>query len=102
GAVCPRRCAVGDRLELTPEPGCLRAPCVDQEPSAVLGKRGELPTHDPELAVIAADVVDEADRRPVAHKGSVRLAGLRDDRADGRAGHEAAGTSLADERRAAE
>ena len=57
----------------------LRAAHVHEERAALRGERPELAAERVELVVIAADVEDDADARPIADERAVRLARLRDD-----------------------
>ena len=89
-------------LESAPERGRLRTRPVDEKTAAVLGEGRELRAKRVQLRVVAAHVVDETERGPIADERAVGLAGLGHDGALGGAGDEAAARALVHERGAAQ
>src|SRR5262249_54560828 len=75
---------------------------ADQQPTGLVGEGLELGPERVHFGVVAADVMDEPDRRMIADERAVGLAGLRDDRAVGGTGEKGSGHTLTSQRRAAE
>ena len=97
-----RRDPIGDPADRPGEGARFGTRGVGEELSAILREGAELRSQCLDLGVIAADVVREADGRPIADERPVRLARLRDHRASVGPRHQAADTALVDARGAAE
>ena len=97
-----RRHPVGARGHRAAHLGGFRGGRVDEEPAASLGEGLELGPERVDLAVVAADVVDQAERRVIAGEGPVGLAGLRGHRTAGGPQQEARAAAFARQGRAAQ
>ena len=93
--------AVGARAHQAAERGGFRGCGVDEKPPRALGEGLELRPQRIDLAVVAANVVDEADGGVIPGQRAVGLAGLGRRRAVGGAEEKEAVAALADARRQA-